>query len=183
MPRLRSALSLRDPLVRFLVVGVGLWLAWLLAYHLAIHPWGQLDRAVINSLVTIASALLVGLGYQMLPEPRIDLERYIGVEGGSHLWIGDPCNGIPLFAVFTVFIIAFPGPWKSKAWFIPAGIVLVHVLNAIRIAALCIVVTYGYGWLEFNHDYTFYVVVYGAVFALWFIWVKRFSSRSKPTSA
>jgi exosortase family protein XrtF len=169
----------RDPLVRFLVVGVGLWLAWLLAYHLGLHPWGKLDRAVINSLVSIATFVLEGLGFEMLPEPRIDLERYIGVQGGSHLWIGDPCNGIPLFAVFMVFIIAFPGPWKHKAWFIPAGIALIHLLNALRVAVLCIVVTRGYGWLEFNHDYTFYVVVYGAVFALWYLWVKRFSNWTK----
>lgn len=170
---------LTDPLKRFLIVGVGLWLLWLAAYHLAIHPAGTLDRAVINSLVAIATALLTLLGFEMLPEPRIDLERYIGVQGGSHLWIGDPCNGIPLFAVFAVFIIAFPGPWRHKALFIPAGIVLIHLLNALRVAVLCIVVTFGYGWLEFNHDYTFYVVVYGAVFGLWYLWVRRFSGWRK----
>jgi len=182
MPALASDFR-RDPLLRFVVIGVGLWVFWLFLYKLVLQPWGGLDRGVINSLTSIASAILTGLGYEMLPEPRIDLERYIGVQGGSHLWIGDACNGIPLFAAFTVFIIAFPGPWQHKAWFIPAGLLLIHLLNAIRIAALCIVVTYGYGWLEFNHDYTFYVVVYGAVFALWYVWVKRFSGRGKLNAA
>ena len=182
MPLFSGSLNWRDPLVRFVVVGAGLWLAWLAAYHLALHPWGGLDRAVINNLVAIATVVLEGLGYEMLPEPRIDLERYIGVQGGSHLWIGDACNGIPLFAVFVAFIIAFPGPWKHKAWFIPAGIALIHLLNALRVAVLCVVVTHGIGWLEFNHDYTFYVVVYGAVFGLWYLWVKRFGKWSGQSS-
>ncbi|WKZ66652.1 MAG: archaeosortase/exosortase family protein [Flavobacteriales bacterium] len=172
-----------DPLTRFLVVGIGLYLGWLLLFHQVIHPWGWLDRTVINGLVALASLLLTALGYELLPEPRVDLERYIGVQGGTHLWIGDPCNGIPLFAVFTIFIIAFPGPWRHKAWFIPAGILLIHLLNAIRVAALCIVVTFGYEWLNFNHDYTFYVVVYGAVFLLWYVWVKRYSGWRKAGAA
>lgn len=174
--------AFKDPFSRFLVMAISLWLGWLILYHQWIHPWGGLDRLVINHLVDIAGSLLTSLGYELLPEPRIDLERYIGVQGGSHLWIGDPCDGIPLFAVFSVFVLAFPGPWRHKAWFIPLGIVVVHLLNGMRVAALCIVVTQGYRWLEFNHDYTFYVVVYGAVFALMWLWVRRFSGWKRPVA-
>jgi exosortase family protein XrtF len=172
-----------DPVLRFLAIAGLLFLGWQLLYHGVLHPWGGLDRWVINGLVGLASVLLVALGYEMLPEPRIDLERYIGVQGGSHLWIGDPCDGIPLFAVFAIFIIAFPGPLRHKLWFIPAGILLIHLLNAIRVAALCIVVTISYDWLNFNHDYTFYIVVYGAIFLLWALWVRRFGRWQGPASA
>lgn len=165
----------RDPLVRFLAVAVLLYVLWQFLYEGVLHPWGRLDRLVIDNLVGLASLLLTTLGFEMLPEPRIDLERYIGVQGGTHLWIGDRCDGIPLFAVFAIFIIAFPGPWRQKLWFIPLGILLIHLLNAVRVAALCIVVTISYDWLNFNHDYTFYIVVYGAVFLLWVLWVRRFS--------
>jgi hypothetical protein len=37
--------------------------------------------------------------------------------------------------------------------------------------------------LNFNHDYTFYVIVYGWVFLLWWIWVKRFWSPPAITPA
>lgn len=171
-----------DPAARFLILAAGLFAAWQFAYHGLLHPWGGMDRAVINNLVSLATVMLTALGYEMLPEPRFDLERYIGVQGGSHLWIGDPCNGIPLFAAFAIFIIAFPGPWRHKLWFIPLGILVIHLLNAIRVAVLCIVVTISYDWLNFNHDYTFYAVVYGTVFALWALWVKRFG-QWRPGSA
>ncbi|MBK7382259.1 MAG: archaeosortase/exosortase family protein [Flavobacteriales bacterium] len=185
MNALRSGLvrTWNDPLLRFLVLGIGSYLLWQLFYEQVLHPWGRLDRTVINGLVWAATVMLEGLGYEMLPEPRVDLERYIGVQGGSHLWIGDPCNGVSLFAVFAIFIIAFPGPWRHKAWFIPGGILLIHLMNAIRVVVLCIVVTKSYDLLNFNHDYTFYVVVYGGVFLLWYLWVTRFSGLKKARSA
>ncbi len=92
------------------------------------------------------------------------------------LWIGDPCNGISLFAVFSIFLLAYPGPWKHKAWFLPLGLLSIHVLNMLRIVVLCIVVTVDYELLNFNHDYTFYIIVYGWVFGLWYLWVKRYAT-------
>jgi exosortase/archaeosortase family protein len=74
---------------------------------------------------------------------------------------------VGLFAVFTLFLLAYPGPWRHKAWFIAFGLLTIHVINVLRIAALCIIVTIDYELLNFNHDYTFYVIVYGWVFLLW----------------
>ncbi|MBK7947121.1 MAG: archaeosortase/exosortase family protein [Flavobacteriales bacterium] len=172
-----------DPFARFLIIGLLLFLVWQWGYNAVVHPWGGLDRLVIQQLVALAGGMLQAMGYELLPEPGGEVERYIGVQGGSLLWIGDPCNGVPLFAVFTIFILSFPGPWGHKAWFIPVGIVIIHLLNAIRVAALCIVVTINYDWLNFNHDYTFYVVVYGAVFLLWAWWVRRFGRISIRAAA
>jgi exosortase family protein XrtF len=165
----------RDPLLRFLVVAAALYIGWYLLYSLVIHPWGKLDRAVIDNLMWVSGGLLTLLGFTLLPEPGIDNNRYIGIEGGHHLWIGDPCNGVSLFAVFLIFLIAYAGPWRHKLWFGALGLLVIHLINAIRVAALAIIVSYDYELLNFNHDYTFYVVVYGCVFLLWFWWVKRFS--------
>jgi len=52
----------------------------------------------------------------------------------------------------------------------------------VRIAALCIVTTINYEWLTFNHDYTFYVVVYGWVIGLWIWWLLRFARTPKPAA-
>ena len=76
----------RDPLLRFLVLAAGLYVVWYLLYELIVHPWGRLDRAVIDSLMVISGGLLQGIGYELIPEPAFDLNRYIGVQGGSQLW-------------------------------------------------------------------------------------------------
>jgi len=174
----------RDPVVRFLVVGAIGYLLWYLAYELWLHPWGVLDRAVIDNLIRVSGGVLEVLGYELLQEPlNAEQIRTIGVQGGHLLWIGDPCNGVGLFAVFTLFLLAYPGPWRHKAWFIAFGLLTIHVINVLRIAALCIIVTIDYELLNFNHDYTFYVIVYGWVFLLWWLWVTRFAGPSRPLTA
>jgi len=168
----------RDPVIRFFSLAISLYLGWYLLYEFVLHPGGALDRAVIDNLVWASGGLLELLGYELIPEPA-QPERTIGVQGGILLWIGDACNGLGLFAVFLIFIIAFPGPVKHKAWFAVAGLISIHAINTLRIAALCIITQYDYELLNFNHDYTFYVVVYGWVFGLWYLWVKRFSGLGK----
>jgi len=164
-----------DPVIRFLVLAAALYLGWYLLYEFVLHPNGALDRATIDSLMAWASGILTFLGYDLIPEPaNAENIRTIGVQGGHLLWIGDPCNGVGLFAVFLIFLIAYPGPWKHKIWFGGLGLLSIHLINALRVVALCLIVTVDYELLNFNHDYTFYVVVYGWVFLLWAIWVREF---------
>jgi len=165
-----------DPVIRFLVLAVALYVGWYALYEFVLHPMGALDRAAIDSLIEVGGHILRALGYELIPEPtNAENIRTIGVQGGTLLWIGDPCNGVGLFAVYLIFLIAYPGPWKKKIWFGALGLLSIHLINALRVALLCIIVKYDYELLNFNHDYTFYVIVYGWVFLLWAIWVRRFS--------
>jgi exosortase/archaeosortase family protein len=173
----------RDPLARFFALAVGLYAAWYLLYELAIHPWGGLDRLVIDNLAWIAGGILELLGFELLPSPAFDNNRYLGVQRGTHLWIGDACDGVGLFAVFAIFMFAFPGPRRHKPWFTALGILSIHLINALRVAVLCYITTINYEWLTFNHDYTFYVVVYGWVIGLWLWWLLRFVRTPKASPA
>ena len=175
MPSTPTTSAGRDHLVRFLFVVALAFGLWQLLYSLVLHPWGGLDRWLIDSLTWLSGLLLRLLGYELLPEPTGDVNRYIGVQGGHHLWIGDRCDGLTVMVVFLIFIAAFPGPWKHKPWFMLVGLAAIHLINAVRVAALCIVVTIDYELLNFNHDYTFQIVVYSVVLLLWYIWVKRFA--------
>lgn len=165
----------RDALVRFLLIAAVLFIGWQLLYALVVHPWGALDHWLIDRLTADAGSVLRLLGYELLPEPAGDTNRYIGVQGGSFLWIGDRCDGLSVMVVFALFMLAFPGPKLHKPWFALLGILVIHVINVLRVVALCIVVTIDYELLNFQHDYTFQIVVYGCVLALWYIWIKRFA--------
>jgi exosortase family protein XrtF len=102
--------------------------------------------------------------------------RTIGIQGTHGLWIGDPCNGLTLFALFSLFIAAYPGKWKHKLWFIPLGVTLIHFMNVIRITALCIITLKSPQWLNFNHTYLFQTLMYLFIFALWYVWIRKFST-------
>lgn len=170
-----------DPLLRFLIAGASLFAGWLVIYHFVLHTRTGIDRAVIDNIMWLAGGLLELLGEQLLAEPDPNF-RTIGVQGGHNLWIGDPCNGITVMAVFAIFIIAYPGQWGQRAWFLPVGILSIHIINTLRVVVLALVVKHNYGWLEFNHDYVFYVVVYGWVLLLWWWWVRRQGAGSLPTA-
>lgn len=168
-------------IVRFLIFFFILYLGWALLYEWLIHPWGKLDQLVINSSSNIALAFLQLLGYTTFVGPSETI-RTIGIDGTHGLWIGDPCNGLTLFALFTSFILAFPGAIRHKFWFIPLGILLIHFINCIRITALCIIVLYKPSWLEFNHTYLFQILIYLFIFGLWWLWIKRYSRSEKATA-
>ena len=71
-------------------------------------------------------------------------------------------------------MLVYPGSWKKKLWFIPFGIITIHLINVLRIIGLALTVFYfpDPELLDFNHTYTFTVLVYGYVFYLWFLWSK-----------
>lgn len=166
-----------DPLYRFLIRGFLLYIGWYLIYDLWLHPMGQLDLWVIKSLERSSYWVLETVGFTTLAESNIENIRTIGIDGTHGLWIGDPCNGLTLFALFTGFVLAYPGPAKKKLWFIPIGIVAIHIVNIIRIVGLSLVIYFfpEPEVLDFNHTYTFTILVYGFVFFLWYVWAAKLS--------
>ena len=165
-----------NPYFRFTFLAVILYVVWYAIYEAWLHPSGIWDRIIINNLVSVSDGILRLLGYQTLPEGNIDdTYRIAGIDGTSGVWIGDPCNGFSLFALFLIFMLTYPGPWKHKAWYIPLGLIGIHLINALRIAILAIIVDVNIDWLYFNHNYTFNIVVYSFVFILWYIWAKKFA--------
>ncbi len=163
---------LKNPIIRFLVLIVLLYIAWYGVYDLWLHPKQTIDLVVVDTTIAISKFILEHLGYVVFT----GAERVIGVDGTGGLWIGDECNGIALFALFTVFIIAYKGPVKSKIIFIVLGILSLQLLNVLRVSGLAILDTHSRAWTEFNHTYTFNIIIYGYIFFLWMLWVNKFST-------
>ncbi len=163
-------------ILRFLLLFIGMYAAWKMLYEWVIHPWGVLDTMVINDSSLWAVWVLDTLGFETFQGDHATI-RTIGVQGSNGLWIGDPCNGLTLFALFTLFIIAYPGKWKHKLWYIPVGIIVIHTMNIIRITALCIITKKSPDMLEFNHTYLFQIIMYGVIFVLWYLWIRKFTPK------
>ena len=139
-----------------------------------------MDEYLIHSMVNSSEAVLKALGYAVYEFNSSELRWQIGIADSiGLLQIGAPCDGLVLFALFTVFILAFPGPGRRKVWFIPAGIILIHLANLLRVVSLVIIQFNRPQSLKFNHDYTWTVLVYGFIFWLWYLWAVRFS-KGKP---
>jgi exosortase family protein XrtF len=148
-----------------------------LLYEFYLHPKTHFDSGVISALRISTEQVLRATGYSLTnyDNDALASQQHVGIEGSGGLTVGAPCDGVVLYVLFICFILAFPGPWKHKIWFLPVGALSVFAVNVLRIAALAVIVHINPDWLAFNHDYTFTLLVYSYVFGLWMLWVKKFS--------
>ena len=164
-------INIKNKTTRFFVLASILYLSWYLLYQWVVKPYTRIDERLISLIITNSAFILKLLGfsvYQSMEDRNLQL---IGIDGSHPIWIGSPCNALTLFMFFMLFVIAFPGRVKRKLWFIPLGIVIIHFTNVLRVISLIIINYYAPQYIEFNHTYTFTVLVYGIIFLLWMWWV------------
>jgi len=165
-------LTFHNKITRFFIFAAALYVSWFLLYELVIKPYTSIDEKLIGLLITQAIFFLRVFGYETYQNHQ-DLDmQLMGIDGAHPVWIGTPCNALTLFAFFTFFVLAFPGNAKSKLWFIPAGIIIIHIANILRVMGLALVNFYAPEYLDFNHTYTFTIFVYIIIFSLWMWWIK-----------
>lgn len=162
------------PLVRFLLSAVGLYLLWFFGYERYVAIDGRLDAALTQNIASACAATLRLAGF----EATVDGQQatLVLLNGSPAVSIWTACNGMVLYALFSGFIVSFPGPLLRKLWFIPMGVFLIYILNVLRIAALCLNHHYWQHTVDFNHHYTFTFVVYGFIFLLWMWWATRLTN-------
>ena len=89
------------------------------------------------------------------------------------------CNSISIIILFISFIIAFADKLRATLIYISGGVALIYSVNLIRIAVLTIGL-YHYPWRrDILHSIIFPLIIYGMVFILWMIWVRRFAKANR----
>ena len=175
---------MQGSLLRFLGFGLVGYLLWYVAYQYFLKDSTLLDEWLIHSMVLSVESVLRWMGFALYEVSTADFRWQVGIANSvGMLEIGAPCDGLVLFALFAVFVLAFPGPWRRKAWFIPVGIVAIHLANLLRVLSLVIINFYRPEALTFNHDYTWTVLIYGFIFWLWYLWTERFSRTDQSAAS
>ncbi len=163
-------------LAKFLGLGFVGYLAWYVAYQYFLKEQTLLDEYLIHSMVVSSEWVLRNLGYALYEMQTTELRWQIGIaDSVGMLHIGAPCDGLVLFVLFAVFVLAFPGPGRRKLWFIPLGVILIHLANLVRVVSLVMIQFNSPQNLQFNHDYTWTVLIYAFIFWLWYVWANRVS--------
>src|SRR5699024_5853370 len=97
------------------------------------------------------------LGYQAYVDGR-----HVGVYGTSGVLLINGCSGISVIGLFIGFIVAYPGRWVPRIFFIITGIGVIYIVNVIRIVGLTVTLAEWPNLFDFMHDYSstalFYVV-------------------------
>jgi exosortase family protein XrtF len=92
------------------------------------------------------------------------------------------CNAISVIILFISFIVSFSGKVKPTMLFIFGGSIVIYILNVLRIAMLSVLIYHFPGQVSLLHGVFFPLFIYGVVFILWVIWVRKFSLYAKNTA-
>jgi exosortase/archaeosortase family protein len=105
--------------------------------------------------------------------------RTMYFQNNGYISIDLGCSGLKPILQFILLMLLFPGPWKHKAWFIPMGIVMVHLTNLFRITGLAVITVTIPEYWEFAHDNLFRPFFYVVIFFLWVWWAEKFRHRAQ----
>lgn len=87
------------------------------------------------------------------------------------------CTTLKQWMHWLVIMLSFPGPWRHKLWYIPAGIVVIHLTNLFRVVGLLFIQIPFPGQFHFFHDYVFKTLFYAVIFLMWVVWVESFRKK------
>lgn len=100
-------------------------------------------------------------------------------ENNGYVSVNSSCSGLKQFYQWFFLMVLFPGPWKHKLWFIPTGLVIIHLVNVFRIISMVFVTIYLADYWDFIHDWILRPFFYVVMFLLWVWWNEKFYLKSR----
>src|SRR5438128_2051055 len=114
-----KALARSSAFVRFLLTSAFIYLVLYVVYQFLVRKYTLYDQKFIGHIIQCAEFILQILGYTTFTVLQDHDFQVIGIDGSNGVWVGSNCNAITLFCLFAVFIIAYPGPFRNKIWYVP----------------------------------------------------------------
>ena len=185
----------KDPKNRS-TVNVGLFILLIISFHFLYLGWQALGYWPIGKLIYSLMLWSVNLVYSqscwVLDHIfRIDIvtvssQRLIATmnnEGGwARVIIAPECASLKQWMHWIFLMVLFPGPWKHKLWYIPAGLVIIEWTNVVRICGVLLMQIPWPNSFHLAHDYIFKFFFYLVIFLMWVLWVEKFYDKktTKP---
>lgn len=94
-------------------------------------------------------------------------------EGDGVINVFEGCNGVNVMIVFVAFMMAYGGSTKRMIWFLPLGLLIIHLFNLLRVALLYYAAQQNTQYFYYIHKYFFTAALYVVVVGLWIIWVSK----------
>ncbi|MBQ3739318.1 MAG: exosortase/archaeosortase family protein [Bacteroidales bacterium] len=178
-------------------VNVGLFIMLIISFHFLYLGWQAIGywpvTRWVNDLMVWSVNLLYGQCCWVLEHVfRIDIttinaQRLIAAvnkEGGwARVIVAPECASLKQWLHWIFLMAIFPGPWKHKLWYIPAGLVVIEWTNVVRVCGILLMQIPWPNSFHIAHDYIFKVFFYFIIFLMWVLWVERFYNKSIKTKS
>jgi len=170
------------PTILFLVKFFGIYLIGNLLYGAWITHWDPSPDPATHLVTSQSTAIVKLFGYDASVQDYSNKPTTsIQFDNQGVISVYEGCNGLNVGIVFLAFVFAF-GPYiKSLVWFVPLGLLIIHIANLARIVLLFFVSLYEPRYLYFTHKYLFTAFIYLFVFLLWLWWVMKLAKPTVPT--
>jgi exosortase family protein XrtF len=135
---------------------------------------------ITNTVAEQTSYVLNLFGYDAKIEQHTkEVSVKLFVENVYVAKIVEGCTAISIIILFNAFIVAFSNTFLTTAIYCLVGSLLIYIVNIFRIAFIGVALYKYPQYQHILHDIIFPVIIYGAIFILWFIWIKQFSKLKK----
>lgn len=134
---------------------------------------GEIHQFLISNITNL-SANIVDIIFNVEVNIANDCELF---NNAVELKIYEGCSGFQQIVQFMLFFAIIKGRALNKLWFIPAGALIIHITNVIRMIGLFLTLVYFPRYYDFFHAHLFRILFYGVIFLLWMIWVEKVSVR------
>ena len=185
----------KDPKNRS-TVNVGLFILLIISFHFLYLGWQALGYWPVGKLVYSLMLWSVDMVYSQscwvldrvfhIDITTISQQRLIAAvnkDGGwARVIIAPECASLKQWMHGIFLMVLFPGPWKHKLWYIPAGLVIIEWTNVVRICGVLMMQIPWPNSFHLAHDYIFKFFFYLVIFLMWVLWVEQFydPNTSKP---
>ena len=180
---MRQLLLKYSLVIRFIFTFLGTYLLLALLYHLYLQNFesGEYYPDYLTHLVAVQSETVVSaMGYDSQLRsgyPEATMHLFIGEKFVARIIEG--CNAASIIILFVSFMFAFSAKWKTTMFFTLAGAVIIYTTNILRIAFMAVGIYEYPQQAHFLHTVAFPLVIYGAVFMLWLLWIMVYSKQIK----
>lgn len=102
------------------------------------------------------------------------VDRYeLHLPGISRVRMVYSCIGFDVLCFWIAFTVAYPQRLRRKVFYVPAGIVVITLLNMMRVGGLAMIRSVkGLRYVQINHHLIFNVIVYVLIFIMISIMIK-----------
>jgi len=173
-------------------VNVGLFVILIISFHFIYLGWQALGYWPVGKWVDQLMLWSVNMVYSQscwvldhllhINITTIESERFISTvnsEGGwARVIIAPECASLKQWMHWLFLMLLFPGPWKHKLWYIPAGLVIIEWTNVVRICGVLLMQIPWPNSFHIAHDYIFKTFFYLVIFLMWVLWVEKFYNPS-----
>jgi exosortase/archaeosortase family protein len=173
-------------------VNVGLFILLIISFHFLYLGWQALGYWPIGKWIHSLMVWSVDMAYSQacwvldrvlnIDITTVNEKRLIATlnrEGGwARVTIAAECASLKQWMHWIFLMLLFPGPWKHKLWYIPAGLVVIEWTNVVRICGILLMQIPWPNSFHLAHDYIFKIFFYLVIFLMWVLWVEKFYNKS-----